>query len=60
MHGPIWIYDEEGYINIEFDLITNDKVLMELNEQGRELFDSFYSFDVAEGVPCAFDLEGFK
>lgn len=54
LHGPIWIYDEEGMIRRKYPLITDDKLLMELNEQARLLYDECYSFDVNED-PCEFD-----
>lgn len=43
LHGPIWVYDEEGFIRRKYPLIDNDDELRKLNEQARNLYDSFYS-----------------
>ena len=42
LHGPIWIYDEDGYIRRKYPLIDNNEELQRLNEQARKLYDSFY------------------
>ena len=46
-HGPIWIYDEEGRPS-RYSLIDDDIYLQELNEEGRELNDSFLNFHTGE------------
>lgn len=58
LHGPIWVYDEEGFIRLEYPLIDNDKELKELNEQARKLYDSFYLFDEGDSA-CVFDEDGY-
>lgn len=53
LHGPIWIYDEEKMIRRTYPLITDDEILMRLNEDARKLFDECYSFDKND-EPCSF------
>jgi hypothetical protein len=59
LHGPIWVYDDEGIVRRKYPLIDNDDELKVLNEQARNLYDSFYSFN-KEGSACVFDEEGYK
>ena len=59
LHGPIWVYDEEGFIRRKYPLIDNDDELRQLNEQARNLYDSFYSFNENDSA-CVFDEDGYK
>ena len=59
LHGPIWVYDEEGFIRRKYPLIDNDDELRQLNEQARNLYDSFYSFNENDST-CVFDEDGYK
>lgn len=59
LHGPIWIYDEDGYIRRKYPLIDNNEELQRLNEQARKLYDSFYSFDENDNA-CTFNEDGYK
>ena len=59
LHGPIWVYDEDGFIREKYPLIDNDEELKELNEKARNLYDSFYSFNDGESA-CVFDEEGYQ
>ncbi|MBR0383246.1 MAG: hypothetical protein IJH61_00985 [Eubacteriaceae bacterium] len=59
LHGPIWVYDEEGFIRRKYPLIDNDEELKALNEQARILYDSFYSFNEGESS-CSFDESGYQ
>ena len=59
LHGPIWIYDEDGYIRIKYPLIDNNEELQRLNEQARKLYDSFYSFDENDNA-CTFNEDEYK
>ena len=58
LHGPIWVYDEEGFIRRKYPLIDNDDELRQLNEQARNLYDSFYSFNEDDSA-CVFDEDVF-
>ena len=59
LHGPIWIYDEDGYIRRKYPLIDNNEELQRLNEQARKLYDSFYSFDENDNA-CTFNEDEYK
>ena len=59
LHGPIWVYDEEGFIKRKYPLIDNDDELRKLNEQARNLYDSFYSFNEDDSA-CVFDEDEYK
>ena len=59
LHGPIWVYDEEGFIRRKYSLIDNDDELRQLNEQARNLYDSFYSFNEDDNA-CVFDEDGYN
>ena len=56
LHGPIWIYDETGMIRRKYPLITEDELLMKLNEEARILYDECYSFN-KDDEPCVFSEE---
>lgn len=58
LHGPIWVYDGEGFVRRKFDLVYDDVELRELNEKAQMLYDSFYSFNEEEA--CVFDDDGYK
>lgn len=53
LHGPIWVYDEEGFVSRNYPSLHGNSELMELNEKARILYDSFYSFNDDEA--CIFD-----
>lgn len=55
IHGPIWVYDENGWIRGNFPLVTDDAELKMLNREAAELHDSFYSDDCRE-----YDEAGYK
>jgi len=55
IHGPIWVYDENGWIRGNFPLVTDDAELKRLNREAAELHDSFYSDDCRE-----YDEAGYK
>lgn len=59
LHGPIWVYGEEGIIRRKYPLIDSDEELKKLNEQARTLYDSFYSFNEDDSA-CVFDEDGYK
>lgn len=59
LHGPIWVYDEEGFIRRKYPLIDSDEDLKKLNEQARNLYDSFYSFNEDDSA-CVFDEDGYE
>ena len=59
LHGPIWVYDEEGFIRRKYPLIDNDDELQQLNEQARNLYDSFYSFNKDDSA-CVFDFRRYR
>ena len=40
LHGPIWVYDDEGFIRRKFALIDSDEELQTLNEEAKQLYDS--------------------
>ena len=55
IHGILWVCDEEG-ISTNYDLIDKDLELIKLNEETRELFDSYYEFD-SHNQNCLFNEE---
>ena len=57
-HGPIWVCDEKG-LYCRYSLIDDDIYLEELNEEGRKLYDSFYSFNTPNAA-CEFSYEKEK
>lgn len=59
LHGPIWVYDDEGFIRRKFALIDSDEELQTLNEEAKQLYDSCYSFDDGNEA-CKFDEEKYK
>ena len=59
LHGPIWIYDDDGIIVYEHPLISNDSKLQALDEEAGTLFNSFYDFDVGDEA-CVFDDDGYR
>ena len=56
-HGPIWVYNDKG-IPCNYSLIDNDIDLKKLNDEGRNLYDSFYKFNTS--VACEFSDEDEK
>ena len=57
MSGPVWTLYNKGLEVLEstgISVIDNDEEVLKLNEAIRELYNSYYSFDV-EGQPCSFD-----
>ncbi len=58
IHGILWVCDDDG-ISTNYDLIDNDLVLIELNEETRKLFDSYYEFD-SHDQACWFNKEKEK
>lgn len=54
LHGPIWIYDENNLVRRKYPLVTEDELLMNLNEEAQRLYDECYSFDENE-EPYTFD-----
>ena len=59
LHGPIWIYDKDGFIRRKVAIISEDIVLQQLNEELRNIYDSFYIF--RENIEqCIFDEEGYR
>lgn len=59
LHGPIWVYDEDGFIIRKYPLVFEDMELMRLNEKARRLYDSFYSFN-ENNQTVSFDESGYK
>jgi len=59
LHGPVWVYDEEGFIIRKFDLIDNDSEIQKLNEKAKNIYDSCYSFDEGDEA-CVFDDKKYK
>ena len=57
-HGPIWVYGEDG-IPCRYAFVEDDIYLEELNEEGRKLYDSFYSFNTPNAA-CEFSYEKEK
>ena len=55
LHGPIWVYDEQGFIRGNFPLVTDDAELNRMNSEAPELHDSFYSDDCRD-----YDEAGYK
>lgn len=39
LHGPIWIYDENNLVRRKYPLVTEDELLMNLNEEAQRLYD---------------------
>ncbi len=59
LHGPIWVYNQEGIAMYNFPLIDEDQVLKSLNNKAMELFSAYYEFDKA-GESCTFNKEKEK
>lgn len=55
VHGILWVCDEDG-VSTNYDLIDKDLELIRLNEETRELFDSYYEFD-SHNQACWFNEE---
>lgn len=56
LHGPLWVYNEDGIPVWNPQLIQNDPILKELNEKAEEMFSSYYEFD-SHNLPCWFNKE---
>lgn len=59
LHGPIWIYDQNEFIRLKHHLITNDSVIIKLNEDAAELYDSFFNF-TQDDKPYYFDKNEYQ
>lgn len=58
LHGPIWVYDDEGVVRRKYPLIDSDSELLKLNEEARTFYDSFFSFD-SGAEAYVFDEKGY-
>ena len=56
IHGPIWVYDENGWIRGNFPLVTDDAELKRLNREAAILHDYFYSDDCREYDEAGYTL----
>jgi len=54
-HGPLWVYDENGYIIDEYPSVTDDEEIKSLNDKIGFLAASFTSEDLHD-----FDEAGYK
>lgn len=54
-HGPLWVYDENGYITNKYPLVTDDEEIKSLNDKLGFLVASFTSEDLHD-----FDEAGYK
>lgn len=59
LHGPIWVYGEDGIVVRNFPLIDFDEQLSQLNKQVEEMFSAYYEFD-SHDQTCWFNEEKEK
>ena len=55
IHGPVWVYDENGLIDT-LSFVEDDPVIQELDTKMADLYTSYYEFD-SHGVACWFNKE---
>lgn len=55
IHGPIWVYDEEGLMD-SLDFVENDSIVQELDNQMANMYTAYYEFD-SHGQACWFNKE---
>ena len=55
LHGPIWVYDEEGLID-SLRLVEEDLIIKELDKQMGDMYSSYYEFD-SHDEACWFNKE---
>ena len=55
LHGPIWIYDEEGFID-SLTLVEEDFIIKELDKEMADMYSSYYEFD-SHDEACWFNKE---
>lgn len=55
LHGPIWIYDEEGFVD-SLSLVEEDFIIKELDKEMADMYSSYYEFD-SHNEACWFDKE---
>ena len=55
LHGPIWVYDEEGFID-SLTLVEEDFIIKELDKEMADMYSSYYEFD-SHDEACWFNKE---
>ena len=55
LHGPIWVYDKEGFID-SLSLVEEDFIIKELDKEMADMYSSYYEFD-SHGEACWFNKE---
>ena len=55
IHGPVWVYDEEGVMD-SLDFVENDSIVQELDNQMANMYTAYYEFD-SHGQACWFNKE---
>lgn len=43
LHGPIWIYDEEGFVD-SLSLVEEDFIIKELDKEMADMYSLYYEF----------------
>ena len=56
LHGPVWVYNEDGIVVRTFPIIYDDPVIRKLNEQAEQMFSSYFEFD-SHNEACWFNRE---
>lgn len=59
LHGPIWVYNEDGIVVRNFKLTDNDEELCQLSEKVENMYSSYYEFD-SHDQACWFNEEKEK
>ena len=54
LHGPVWVYGEDGLAVRTFPLIYDDPIIKQLNDEANEMYSSYYEFD-SHDMPCWFN-----
>ena len=55
LHGPIWVYDKEGFID-SLSLVEEDFIIKELDKEMADMYSSYYEFD-SHDEACWFNKE---
>ena len=55
LHGPIWVYDGEGFID-SLTLVEEDFIIKELDKEMADMYSSYYEFD-SHDKACWFNKE---
>ena len=56
LHGPIWVYADDGIAVRHYPLVNDDEELKKLDKEMCQLYSSYYSFNTPNAA-CEFSYE---